>query len=521
MEELIETEVLVIGSGIAGGTTALKLSDFGIPVVLVTRAKEPEESNTRYAQGGIIFRGEGDSPDLLSQDIIAAGVSYSNPKVASILANEGPELVTSVLVDEAGVVFDRNHGKLSLHLEGGHSLSRVAHVADATGREIELALIKTLKGRANVRIISSATAVDLLTPSHHSTNRLAVYDRQSCVGAYVFDQKSGKVSRILAKETVLATGGLGQIFLYTTNPVGSRGDGIAVANRAFARVINLEFVQFHPTAFVYPGAPRYLISEAVRGEGARLVRADGRPFMEKYSPKWKDLALRDVVARSIYSEMLEAGVPNVYLDLQSYIPRAKIQEHFPNIMAECLKYGIDITTDLVPVAPAAHYSCGGVWVDEWGRTTVERLYAVGEVACTGLHGANRLASTSLLEGLVFGNRAAISIRDGLEGLSAPRLSEIPSWNDQGSGIPDPALVAQDMSTIQQTMWNYVGLLRTAPRLERALRELSHLETEIEQFYRRATLTDEVLGLRNAVRTANLLALAAWENKASIGCHYRE
>jgi L-aspartate oxidase len=320
---------------------------------------------------------------------------------------------------------------------------------------------------------------------------------------------------------VLATGGLGQIYLRTTNPAGSRGDGLAMAERAGARIINAEFVQFHPTAFYRGGAARFLVSEAVRGAGARLVHADGEPFMQNHDPEWKDLAPRDVVARSIHREMLARDVTNVYLDLHSTIPRAEILSHFPTIYEKALEFGVDITRDLVPVVPAAHYSCGGIWVDEWGLTTIQNLYAVGEVACTGLHGANRLASTSLLEGLVWGRRAAAQICRQLGGLRLYDANLIPAWQPAGDILADPALISQDMSTVKHIMWNYVGLVRTTPRLERALRDLRALESEIEEFYRSHRLTDELIGLRNAVQTAILVANAAWQNKVSMGCHYRE
>jgi len=294
-----------------------------------------------------------------------------------------------------------------------------------------------------------------------------------------------------------------------------------MAYRAGARVINTEFIQFHPTTFGQQNAPNFLISEAVRGEGARLVHTDGEPFMQKYDPEWKDLAPRDVVARSIHREMLIRDVSNVYLDLRSYIPRQRILEHFPNIYEDCLAFGVDITRDLVPVVPAAHYACGGVWTDEWGRTTIDHLYAVGEVACTGVHGANRLASTSLLEGLVWGYRAAQHVQHTLADHPAPDPADIPPWHDAGQEPPDPALISQDMSSIKHIMWNYVGLVRTTPRLERAVRELHNLRTEIEQFYRVTRLTDGLIGLRNAVQTAIVVTAAAWKNKVSMGCHYRE
>jgi L-aspartate oxidase len=283
----------------------------------------------------------------------------------------------------------------------------------------------------------------------------------------------------------------------------------------------MEFVQFHPTTFYHPSAPRSLITEAVRGDGGRLVNAAGEPFMQNYDAEWKDLAPRDVVARSIYHEMLTHDVTNMYLDLRSYIPEARIREHFPNIYQKCLAYGIDLTRDLVPVVPGAHYSCGGIWVDEWGLSTIDRLYAIGEVACTGLHGANRLASTSLLEGLVWGKRTAQQIVQQHPDRSTPDPALIPPWQYIGDEVPDPALIGQDMSMIKNMMWNYVGLVRTTDRLSRALRELRHLETEIERFYRSSQLTDGLIGLRNAVRTAVIVTMAAWENSQSMGCHYRE
>jgi L-aspartate oxidase len=328
------------------------------------------------------------------------------------------------------------------------------------------------------------------------------------------------VKRCLARETVLATGGLGQIFLRTSNPSGARGDGLAMAYRAGARVINTEFVQFHPTTFFHQSAPNFLISEAVRGAGARLVHKDGKPFMQRYAPEWKDLAPRDVVARSIHQEMVERDLSHVYLDLRSYIPREEILEHFPTINSSCQAYGIDITRDLVPVVPAAHYTCGGVWVDEWGCSTIRQLYAVGEVSCTGVHGANRLASTSLLEGVVWGYRVADYIHQHMLPQLAIDPDDIPSWQDEGLEVADPALIQQDMSVIKHIMWNYVGLVRTTARLQRALRELRHLETQIESFYRCTRVSDGLIGLRNAVRTAIVVAAAAWENRRSMGAHYR-
>ena len=522
MNNQINTEVLIIGSGIAGGTTALQLADAGVPVTLVTRAREPEESNTKYAQGGIIYKSAEDTPAQLIEDILRAGAGHSNPQAAEILAHEGPAMIEKILLKRVEVPFDRNeNGVLDSVFEAAHSQPRIIHATDATGKAVEVALLNVVKNHPNVQLLTGHTAVDLLTPSHHAIDRHAVYKPQSCVGAYVLNQDSGEITRILAKKTILATGGLGKIYLRTTNPAGARGDGLAMAYRAGARVINAEYIQFHPTTFHKRGAPNYLISEAVRGAGARLVHKDGTPFMQKYDPEWKDLAPRDVVARSIRQEMVEYDLDNVFLDIRSYMPKAKIWERFPSIAAKCAEFGVDITTDLIPVVPGAHYSCGGVWVDEQGRTTINDLYAVGEVACTGLHGANRLASTSLLEGLVWGNRAAQDILPLLENLPSPDSNDIREWEDTSRYEADPLLIAQDMSTIQHIMWNYVGLVRNKYRLERAIRDLRNLETEIENFYRVTKLTDGLIGLRNAVRTAVIVTQAALANKQSMGCHYRE
>lgn len=522
MPDAIQTDVLVIGSGIGGATAALQLADAGIDVTLVTRAREPKESNTFYAQGGIIYQGQEDSPALLAEDIIRAGAGHCNPEAVRILTEEGPRLVENILLEKADVKFDHNgDGSLSLVREGSHAVSRIIHSADATGMAIEIALLNTLKQRPNVRLLTGHTAIDLLTPAHHSFDRLSVYQPRTCIGAYVLNRDSNEVIRCLARKTILATGGLGQIFLRSTNPPGARGDGIAMAYRAGARVINAEFVQFHPTALYAQDNARFLISEAVRGEGAHLVNAQGEPFMQNYDPEWKDLAPRDVVARSIHREMLGHDVSNVYLDLRSYIAYDRIKDHFPTIYENCLRYGIDITNDLVPVVPAAHYACGGVWTDMNGRTTINNLYAVGEVACTGLHGANRLASTSLLEALVWGHRAAVDIAGGLSHVPALKAADIPDWTYIGNEEADPALISQDMSHIKNIMWNYVGLIRTSRRLERAIRELRNLENEVESFYRASRIRDSLIGLRNAVRTSIIVAQAAWSNRQSMGCHYRE
>ncbi len=520
----VRTDVLVIGCGIAGAVAALRLSqDEDLRLTVITSAQDAHEAATYYAQGGIIYRGPDDSAQLLAEDITRAGDGLNNPQAVAILSEQGPELLERLLVDELDVPFDAAPtGRLHLTLEAAHSTARILHVADATGKAIQEKLIRALRARPNVELLTSHTAVDLLTPAHHSRDHRAVYEPLSCVGAYVFNQQQGKVITYLAQATILATGGLGQIYLHTTNPLVARGDGLAMAHRAGARVINAEYVQFHPTTFYDRYAPRFLISEAVRGEGARLVTEAGDPFMQNYDPEWRDLAPRDEVARSIHLEMMARGVKCVYLDLASYMPADKIRERFPNIYSQCLAYDVDITKDLIPVVPAAHYACGGVWVDEFGRTNLKNLYAVGEVSCTGIHGANRLASSSLLEGLVWGWRAAEDILSSIDRRAEVCTSDIPAWYDERlTDIADPALITQDMTTIRHIMWNYVGLVRSTKRLERAIDDLCNLEREIEKFYRATKLTDGLVGLRNAVQTALIVARAAWENKESQGCHFRQ
>lgn len=518
-----QTDVLIIGCGIAGASAALRLAqDRQRQITVITRTADLEESNTRYAQGGIVTLGEEDSVNLIVEDILAAGAGLSLPAVARILAEEGPGLVDEVLVDSAGVSFDRTpNGRLAYGREGAHSSSRVLHVGDATGRAIIQALIAALHRQPNVHVVTSATAVDLITFPHHANDPLIVYEPITCYGAYVFEQSHRAVHRYLAGATILATGGLGRIYRHTTNPEGARGDGLAMAYRAGARVINAEYVQFHPTALAMPGGGGFLISEAVRGEGGRLLTPDGRPFMTDYAPQWGDLAPRDVVARAIHHEMIEHGYPHVLLDIHSAMSPDAIQERFPTIYTRCLGLGVDITRQPIPVVPAAHYFCGGVWVNEWGRTSVQNLYAVGEVACTGIHGANRLASTSLLEGLTWGDRAArdIAARGPLH-IVAP--DAVPYWEEEGlEEDADPALIWRDVRTIQHTMWHYVGLVRSTKRLARALRDLNHLKQDIEDFYRTTRLNDALIGLRHGVQAALIVAEAAQHNRQSRGCHYRD
>jgi L-aspartate oxidase len=520
------TDVLILGSGIAGATAALQLAQNPQRrVILITREPDPHESNTRYAQGGIIGRGPDDSADLLVEDILEAGAGASLPSAARILAEEGPPLLQEVLVGAAGIAFDhQSNGDPEYGQEAAHSRRRILHVGDGTGRAIIEGLMSALRRMPNIELLTNATAVDLITYPHHARDPLAAYEPVTCYGAYVFDRKGRAIHRTLAAFTILATGGLGRIYRNTTNPPGARGDGLAMAHRAGARILNAEYIQFHPTALAVPGAEGFLISEAVRGEGGILLTPEGRPFMEKYSPEWKDLAPRDVVARAIHTEMEEHGHSHVLLDIASHLPAGRIRERFPNIYAECKRVGIDITREPIPVVPAAHYACGGVAVDEWGRTSIRGLYAAGEVACTGVHGANRLASTSLLEGLVWGTRAARDIASRFAADPQPAIptrDDVPPWDESDlTQDSDPALIQGDMQTIQNIMWHYVGLIRSGDRLSRAIRELRHMQNEIETFYRTTKLSDGLIGLRNAVEVALLVAQSARHNRQSRGCHYR-
>ncbi len=513
------TDILIIGSGLAGCAAALAAAKRNVEVTLVTRSSQPEESNTFWAQGGIIYQGENDSPQKLAADILAAGAGLSSPEAAALLAREGPTLVKEVLIDELGVPFDESSGdstRWDLTAEAAHSLPRILHHKDQTGSAIERAFVERLSSHPRVKLISAATAVDLLTISHHSVEPLDVYTPPTCIGAYVLDQASGEIFPVLAKETILATGGLGRVYLHTTNPPGARGDGIAMAYRAGTRCINMQYIQFHPTTLFHPSG-RFLISESMRGEGAHLVNSKGREFMSEFHPDGS-LAPRDVVARGIHQMMLESGEPCAYLDI-SHKPTDQVRDRFPGIYAQCLRYGIDITKEPIPVVPAAHYSCGGIAIDEWGRSNLHRLRAVGEVACSGLHGANRLASTSLLECLVWGTRAGAHAGELIARGKDYYFPPIAEWRYEREAV-DPALIAQDWLSIRQTMWNYVGLIRSAKRLNRAHEILRELDLEISRFYEKAEVTDPMVGLRNGIQTALVILLAAMESRQSRGCHYR-
>ncbi|MDK2970808.1 MAG: L-aspartate oxidase [Candidatus Sumerlaeota bacterium] len=514
-----ESDVLIIGSGVAGCSAALTAADAGLNVTLLTNAAKAEKgSNTSWAQGGIIHTGPEDSPDLLVKDVLAAGDSVVWEPAARILAEEGPRRVAEILIERCRIPFDKQaSGELDLTEEGAHSVPRIIHVGDHTGQAIAEGLAAEVARTPGITVIPNVTAVDLILNSYHTDDPTDVYRPVRCLGAYVLDQKTGEVKPFVARETILATGGLGQIYLHTTNPKRSRGDGLAMAYRAGARVINLEYVQFHPTAFYHRMAPRFLISESLRGEGARLINADGQEFAHKYH-ELGALASRDVVARAIHEEMLQTGEPCMFLDI-THKNAEWVRSRFPLIHEFLLGWDIDITKEPIPVTPAAHYSCGGVAVDENGRTSINGLRAVGEVSCTGLHGANRLASTSLLEGLVWGTRAAHDIVKTAGAIRLANQASITPWKMETEEV-DPALIKQDWMTIKQTMWNYVGLVRSNRRMHRALRILRGLQFDVETFYRRAALTDDMIGLRNGAQTALALIHAALRNRTSRGSHYR-
>ncbi|OPY74473.1 MAG: L-aspartate oxidase [Syntrophorhabdus sp. PtaU1.Bin050] len=512
-------DVLIIGSGIAGLTAAIAASDAGLDVIVVTKEPNLKESNTFYAQGGIVCRGIDDSPELLTEDILSAGSGMSNPEAARILAVDGPRYVEEFLINTIGVPFSRSEsGELALAQEGSHSRRRILYSMDTTGKAIEESLAERVRQYGNIRILEDHTAIDLLTIPHHSTDPLSLYIEPRCIGAYILNNRDEKVERIFSAYTILATGGLGRIFLHTTNPDCATGDGFALASRAGARLINMEYIQFHPTSLFHRDADGFLISEALRGERARLTTRDGAPFMDRYSPLG-DLAPRDEVSRAIYEEMIKRGDTYVYLDIASFAT-IDIQKRFPAIYEKCLSLGIDIANEPIPVVPAAHYACGGVYVDARGRTSLKNLYAVGEVSGTGLHGANRLASTSLLEGLVWGMRAIHDISETFDGTKSYKESDIAAWiyPDKEEEI-DPALIHQDWLTIRSTMWNYVGIIRTVKRLERAKADVGYLINRTNEFYRKAHLSPLLLNLRNGIQTALIVVEAAFRNRKSRGAHY--
>ena len=507
-------DFLILGSGIAGLSFALKVAPLG-RVAIVTK-KSSAESNTNYAQGGVAaVMSKEDSAEIHVRDTLAAGAGLCHEDVVRAIVQEGPARIAELI--EIGMQFTEReiNGKRELDLgrEGGHSKRRILHAQDVTGREIERALLNAAARQPNIEIFENHIAIDLIT-----TQKLGqLFDPRPvrCLGAYVFDKKTGRVETFAAGLVLLATGGCGKVYLYTTNPDIATGDGVAMAYRAGATVANLEFVQFHPTCLYHPKAKSFLISEAVRGEGAVLKNSAGVEFMDAYHPL-KSLATRDIVARAIDSEMKRSGADCVLLDI-THKPAPFIIERFPHIYSTCLQYGIDMTKEPIPVVPAAHFQCGGVRTDVDGQTDVAGLYAVGEVACTGLHGANRLASNSLLEALVCAHRAARRAAQSPEPKSNLTL---PDWRSGKAHDADELVaVSHNWDEIRRLMWDYVGIVRTNKRLRRARSRIAHLQEEILEYYWDFKVNSDLLELRNIATVAELIIASAMERPESRGLHY--
>ncbi len=506
---IIDVDVLVLGTGIAGLSFALRASEYG-RVALVTK-KSDTESNTNYAQGGIaaVFD-PNDSFEAHIRDTLVAGAFLCHEDAVEILVKEGPERVKELA--ELGVRFTRSrHYKSSVQFdlgrEGGHSTRRIVHARDLTGREIERALVAKVKANYNIRLFEHDHAIDLIVEKSGG--------KTICRGAHVLDSETGDVMSFQAKVTMLATGGLGRVYLHTTNPEIATGDGVAMAFRAGAVVANMEFIQFHPTTLYHPKARSFLISEAVRGEGGVLRLANGETFMEKYHEQGC-LAPRDVVARAIDAELKKSGDECVYLDVTHLDPEL-VKEHFPHIYETCLSVGIDITREWIPIVPAAHYACGGVLTDVDGKTTIDNLYACGEVACTGVHGANRLASNSLLEAVVFARRAALRAREDVQNVPSKPVKE---YDIEAHSKPVDADKVKELTTeLRTAMWKYVGIVRTNERLAKALEVVSQIEAQAEDLYSTGKLSPELLELRNMALTAKLIILSAQLRKESRGLHY--
>ena len=511
----IQTDFLVIGSGIAGLSFALKVASQG-KVAVVTK-KESAESNTNLAQGGIAsVIGKEDQFDLHIEDTMKAGAYLCHRDIVEMVVKEGPARINELI--EIGVKFTQNEkGTLDLGKEGGHSRHRIVHAADLTGKEIEQALLTQVSAHPNITIYQNHISIDLITEHHLFGTEKQSQDSIHCWGAYVLDVERNKVKTFLASTTMLATGGAGHVYLHTTNPLIATGDGVAMAYRAGAKIANMEFIQFHPTTLYNSGTPSFLISEAVRGFGAILRNSRNEEFMKKYDERG-DLAPRDVVARAIDSELKRSGDECVYLDLRHLDP-VKVKDHFPNISRRCLEFGIDITKDLIPVVPGAHYSCGGVMTDRNGATTISGLYAIGEVAMTGLHGANRLASNSLLEAVVYSHHSSEAIKAD-KSHKNPIPANIPDWDESGTmNSEEWVLISHNRKEIQQLMWDYVGIVRSNHRLGRAQRRIKLILEEVKDFYKRTKVTEALIELRNLAFVADIIIRSALERKESRGLHY--
>lgn len=513
-------DAVIIGTGIAGLMTGILLKEKGLNVINITKNKEVKESNTNYAQGGIIAFHENDTAESLAQDILEAGDHYNNKNAVIKFAEEAPSLVFDLLINKIGVDFSKDsNGKLDYTKEAAHSIRRILHFSDHTGEKIEETLIKYAE-KIKLPVLTSSTAIDLITNEHHSTDIQELYNGREVMGAYVLNNNTGEINSYFSYNVILATGGIGNLYQYTTNPPSATGDGLSMANRVGADILNAEFIQFHPTCLFHKDIKRFLISESLRGEGARLIDHKGNFFMDKYHPL-KELAPRDVVARAIYEEIYKTGFEYMYLDLYNHYKGEKpIEERFSRIYNTCLQGGIDITKTPIPIVPASHFFCGGIKVDMSGRTTIKNLYAIGEVSCTGLHGANRLASVSLLEGLYWAKKTSDYILKNGETFNQKRLNSIPDWKSPTKVFNfDPILIDQDWRMIKLTMWNYAGIIRTRKGLLRAKADLNYYAHRIFQFYKEAKLNQSIIELRNAIINSQIIVEAALKNEKTIGCHY--
>jgi L-aspartate oxidase len=518
-------DLLVIGSGIAGLTFALKAASCG--TVAVVTKKDKLETSTNYAQGGIAsVLGPDDTFQLHIQDTLNAGDGLCRQEVVDLVVQRGPERVRELA--NLGVPFDHGSSQgvaFDLGREGGHTRNRIVHAHDMTGQAVERVLIAAAEAHPNIRIFEDHLVMDLVI-QHHSlkAGTVTLQHQDICRGAYVLDILQEEIHTFLAHAVLLCTGGAGKVYLYTSNPDVATGDGLAIAYRAGARLANLEFVQFHPTCLYHPQAKNFLISEAVRGEGGRLIDRRGRAFMENYHPL-KDLAFRDVVARAIDTEMKKTGDDCVFLDI-SHRDTDFLKQRFPNIYQKCLSLGVDITHDPIPVVPAAHYMCGGILTDLVGRTNIENLYAIGECACTGLHGANRLASNSLLEAMVFAHEASLHCCNEMEGWRRRSLLEIPhcrptqpKQRSGGSLQGEMVLIAHNWDIIRRLMWNYVGIVRTDKRLALALNHMAQISLEIREHMPNIPLNSDLVELQNLALVAELIIRGAIQRKESRGLHY--
>lgn len=510
-------DVIVVGSGIAGLSFALKAAEAGLKVAIITK-KNSAESNTNYAQGGIAaVTSQTDDVEAHVADTLNAGDGLCHEAVVREILAEGPASIDELV--SRGVAFTQlEDGRVSLGKEGGHSKRRILHVKDVTGKAIEEALLHGVAQSSRIDIFEHYFAVELITQAKLSRPKRAVEKAANRIlGLYALDTQSSKVETFSAKAILLATGGIGQVYQYTTNPFIATGDGIAMAYRAGVEILNMEFIQFHPTAFYSRGSDRFLISEAVRGEGAILRNMKGDAFMERYDPR-KDLAPRDIVARAIDSEMKQSGVRHVWLDIRGK-SKEELRDRFPTIYEHCARNGIYLEKDMIPVVPAAHYLCGGVKTSASGETSLPGLYACGEAACTGLHGANRLASNSLLEAVVMANRGARAVIDYLKD-SGSQITDLPEWVDGDvHDLDERVVLLHNWDEVKHTMWNYVGIVRSTKRLERARVRIGNLMREINDYYWNFKVDESLLELRNLIQVAALIVECALQRKESRGLHY--